>query len=113
MLCGAERIVSQGTTKASGETFAGGAKRKRKRDEGRNEFLPDRPRDELDEQAVGSLVFNEVLDEEVRVRLSRSSCVPVCVACFGRAIESLREVLLLLSVLIPRLLLPLVCPAQG
>lgn len=52
------------TTRTGGEPSSGGAKRKRKRDEERNEFLPDRPRDELDEQAVGSLVFNEVLDEE-------------------------------------------------
>lgn len=42
-------------------------RKKRKRDEDRNEFLPDRPRDELEEQAVGSLDFNEVLDEEVRL----------------------------------------------
>lgn len=40
-------------------------RRKRKRVEDRNEFLPDRPSDELEEQAYGSLEFNEVLDEEV------------------------------------------------
>ncbi|GJE84210.1 hypothetical protein PsYK624_002860 [Phanerochaete sordida] len=53
-----------GTTRGGAEPSTSGAKRKRKRDEGRNEFLPDRPRDELDEQTVGSLAFNEVLDEE-------------------------------------------------
>lgn len=35
------------------------------RDDTRNEFLPDRPPDELEEQAYGSLEFNEVLDETV------------------------------------------------
>jgi hypothetical protein len=45
------------------------AKRKRKRDDERNEFLPDRPAEELEEQAYGNLEFNEVLDEEVSVRI--------------------------------------------
>ncbi|PSS05403.1 hypothetical protein PHLCEN_2v3892 [Hermanssonia centrifuga] len=39
-------------------------KSKRKRDQDRNEFLPDRPREELEEQAYGSLDFSEVVDEE-------------------------------------------------
>lgn len=58
---------------------AGKAKRKRKRDDERNEFLPDRPSEELEEQAYGSLEFNEVRDEEVSVRfetrnLTRYGC---------------------------------------
>ena len=43
----------------------GTSRRKRKRDDERNEFLPDRPAEELEERAYGSLEFNEVLDESV------------------------------------------------
>ncbi|KAJ3540256.1 hypothetical protein NM688_g6253 [Phlebia brevispora] len=39
-------------------------RRKRKRED-RNEFLPDRSAEELEEETYGSLEFNEVLDEEV------------------------------------------------
>ncbi|KIP10711.1 hypothetical protein PHLGIDRAFT_100851 [Phlebiopsis gigantea 11061_1 CR5-6] len=44
---------------------ADASRRKRKRVEDRNEFVPDRPDDELEGRSVGSLEFNEVLDEEV------------------------------------------------
>ena len=46
-----------------------GPKRKRKRQEDKNEFLPDRSAEELEEQTYGSLEFNEVFDEEVRTPL--------------------------------------------
>jgi hypothetical protein len=39
-------------------------RKRRKRDDDQNEFLPAKPRDEGED--LGSLVFNEVLDEEVR-----------------------------------------------
>lgn len=105
------RTVPQATTQTGGEPSTGGAKRKkRKRDEDRNEFLPDRSRDELDEQAVGSLEFNEVLDEEVRVRLSLRLMYSWLRNLFH---SDHREVLLLLLVLIPWLKLHSVCPGQG
>lgn len=46
-------------------------KRKRKRDDDLNEFLPDRPPDEG--ETFGSLDFHEVLDEEVRLRSCRTA----------------------------------------
>ena len=46
-------------------TSTAAPKRKRKRQADRNEFLPDRSAEELEEETYGSLEFNEVLDEEV------------------------------------------------
>ncbi|PCH41074.1 hypothetical protein WOLCODRAFT_162792 [Wolfiporia cocos MD-104 SS10] len=40
-------------------------RRKRKRDDERNEFLPDRPSDEEEGAQYSSLEFNEILDEQV------------------------------------------------
>ena len=58
----AEGSTQQGTGKPA-------SKRKRKRQEEGNEFLPDRSAEELEEQTYGSLEFNEVLDEEVRPQI--------------------------------------------
>ena len=62
----AEHPAPKDSPHGENKTTAAQVKRKRKRDQDRNEFLPDRSRDELEEQSVGSLEFNEVLDEEVR-----------------------------------------------
>lgn len=48
-------------------TGATASRRKRKRQEDHNEFLPDRSVEELEEETYGSLEFNEIVDEEVRV----------------------------------------------
>lgn len=48
-------------------TGATASRRKRKRQEDQNEFLPDRSAEELEEETYGSLEFNEVADEEVHV----------------------------------------------
>ncbi|KAI0092018.1 hypothetical protein BDY19DRAFT_990766 [Irpex rosettiformis] len=58
-------LVSGSQKHVGTATDAGESRRKRKRNDKCNEFLPDRPTDELEEQAYGSLEFNEVLDETV------------------------------------------------
>ncbi|KAI0773438.1 hypothetical protein BC629DRAFT_1291076 [Irpex lacteus] len=68
-LSASARRAATGSTQAASPSKAGSSKsatkRKRKRDDERNEFLPDRPPDELEEQTYGSLEFSEVLDEVV------------------------------------------------